>query len=78
MAVVREPHEQETAHILKMVKTNYEHKKEMEKLAMRDRVKKHKKMVREQELKKLKRQKELKKQICRTLSKMDKAKKKLK
>lgn len=76
VVVVREPREQETAHLLKMIAKNYEQKKEVEKLAMRDRVKKHKKMIREQELKKLKKQKELKKQICRTLSKMEKAKKK--
>lgn len=59
-----------------MIKKNYEHKRRVEKQAMRERVVKHKQVVRQEELRKLKRQKELKKQICRTLSKMEKSKKK--
>ncbi|KAL0281214.1 UNVERIFIED_CONTAM: hypothetical protein PYX00_002269 [Menopon gallinae] len=76
IAVVREPYEEKVSKLLKMVKTNFEHKKETEKLAMIDRVNKHKQLVRAEEAKKMKRQKEVKKQVFRALSRLDKSKKK--
>lgn len=61
---------------MKMIRTNFEKKKEIEKIAMIERVNKHKLMLREEEAKKMKRQKEVKKQVFRALSRIDRSKQK--
>lgn len=70
IAVVKSPHEQKVSNVMKMLKTNFEQKKEKEKEATADRLQKHKKQMELEEWRKIKRQKELKKKICRHLSKM--------
>ncbi|CAG5002633.1 unnamed protein product [Parnassius apollo] len=75
IAVIKSPHEQKVSNVMKMLKTNYEQKKEKEKEATTERLQKHKKQIEEEEWRKLKRQKELKKKICRHLSKMASKKK---
>lgn len=61
---------------MKLIKTNFEHKKESEKKVMVARVNQHKKLLEIQDQRKYKRQKEIKKQVFRTLSKMEKTKNK--
>ncbi|XP_049872696.1 ribosome biogenesis protein BMS1 homolog [Pectinophora gossypiella] len=75
VAVVKSPHEQKVSSVMKMLKTNYEKKKEVQKEATAERLKAHKKQQDEEEWRKIKRQKELKKKICRHLSKMGNKKK---
>ncbi|XP_068633831.1 ribosome biogenesis protein BMS1 homolog [Battus philenor] len=75
IAVIKSPHEQKVTNVMKMLKTNYEQKKEKEKEATTERLQKHKKQLEAEEWRKLKRQKELKKKICRHLSKMSSNKK---
>ncbi|KPJ11517.1 Ribosome biogenesis protein BMS1-like [Papilio machaon] len=75
IAVIKSPHEQKVSNVMKMLKTNFEQKKEKEKEATAERLQKHKKQIEEEEWRKLKRQKELKKKICRHLSKMSNKKK---
>ncbi|KAJ2950869.1 hypothetical protein O0L34_g5228 [Tuta absoluta] len=75
VAVVKNPHEQKVSSVMKMLKTNYEKKKEVQKAATVERIKQHKRQQDEEEWKKIKRQKELKKKICRHLSKMGSKKK---
>lgn len=70
VAVIKSPHEQKVTSVMKMLKTNYEKKKEVQKVATAERLKMHKKQKDEEEWRKIKRQKELKKKICRQLSKM--------
>lgn len=70
VAVVKNPHEQKVDNVMKMLKTNYEKKKEVQKEATAERIKLHKKKQQMEEWQRLKRQKELKKKICRHLSKM--------
>ncbi|KAH9636275.1 hypothetical protein HF086_009471 [Spodoptera exigua] len=69
IAVIKNPEEQKISNVMKMLKTNYEKKKEVQKAATALRLEKHKKQLEEEEWRKLKRQKELKKKICRHLSK---------
>lgn len=71
IAVIKNPEEQKISNVMKMLKTNYEKKKEVQKAATALRLEKHKKQLEEEEWRKLKRQKELKKKICRHLSKTD-------
>ncbi|CAB3254368.1 unnamed protein product [Arctia plantaginis] len=75
IAVIKNPYEQKVTNVMKMLKTNYEKKKEVQKEATALRLQKHKKQQEEEEWRKLKRQKELKKKICRHLSKMGNKKK---
>lgn len=75
VAVVKSPYEQKVTNVMKMLKTNYEKKKEVQKEATAERLKSHKKQQEEEEWRKIKRQKELKKKICRQLSKMGNKKK---
>lgn len=60
--------------MMKMIKTNYNFKKEKQKKETEMRLKKFKDSKVAEEMRRLKRQKELKKKICRTISKMDSAK----
>ncbi|CAH0720255.1 unnamed protein product, partial [Brenthis ino] len=76
IAVVKSPHEQQVSSVIKMLKTNFKKKKEVQKEQTVERVKKFKKQQEEDEWRKLKRQKELKKKICRHLSKMSNKKEK--
>ncbi|KAG6453918.1 hypothetical protein O3G_MSEX008392 [Manduca sexta] len=70
IAVIKNPHEQKVANVMKMLKTNYEKKQEAQKQATAERLKAHRKQKDAEEWRKLKRQKELKKKICRQISKM--------
>lgn len=63
IAVIKNPEEQKISNVMKMLKTNYEKKKEVQKAATALRLEKHKKQLEEEEWRKLKRQKELKKKI---------------
>lgn len=76
VAVVKSPHEQKVSNVMKMLKTNFEKKKEVQKEMTSERIKKHKKQQEAEEWAKIKRQKELKKKICRHLSKMSNRKQK--
>ncbi|XP_063534802.1 ribosome biogenesis protein BMS1 homolog [Cydia strobilella] len=75
VAVVKSPYEQKVSSVMKMLKTNFETKKEAQKKATKERLKAHRREMNEIEWRKLKRQKELKKKICRTLSMMGNKKK---
>lgn len=75
VAVVKSPHEQQVANVMKMLKTNYQKKKATQRAATVDRLRAHKKLQEAEEWKKIKRQKELKKKICRQISKMGNKKK---
>lgn len=70
VAVVKSPYEHKVSSVMKMIKTNYEKKKEVQKEQTAQRLQTHKKQLEEEEWRKIKRQKELKKKICRHLSKM--------
>lgn len=74
IAVIQSPHEQRVSNMLKMIKTNYQAKKDKDKKETEARVKKFKEAKAADEMRRLKRQKELRKKICRTISKMDAAK----
>ncbi|CAG9132587.1 unnamed protein product [Plutella xylostella] len=75
VAVIKSPHEQKVSNVMKMLKTNFEKKKEVQKEATVKRLEVHRKQQEQEEWRKLKRQKELKKKICRQLSKMGNKKK---
>lgn len=75
VAVVKSPHEQKVSSVMKMLKTNFENKKDVQKEATAERLKVHKKQQELEEWRKIKRQKELKKKICRHLSKIGNKKK---
>lgn len=70
-AVINSPNEQRVATMMKMIKTNYQAKKDKDKKETEIRVKKFKKAKLVDEMRRLKRQKELRKKICRTISKME-------
>lgn len=72
IALIKSPHEQQVAGVLKMVKASFDKKADQAKIAVSQRIEKHKKDVQVVAWKKLKRQKELKKKVCRALSKMGK------
>lgn len=74
VAVIHSPYEQRVANMMKMIKTNYQAKKEKDKKETEVRVKKFKEAKMADEMRRLKRQKELRKKICRTISKMEGAK----
>lgn len=71
VAVIHSPHEQKVTTMMKMIKTNYQAKKDKDKKETEMRLKKFKDGKVADEMRKLKRQKELKKKICRTISRMD-------
>lgn len=70
VAVIKSPYEQKVSNVMKMLKTNYNKKKDTQKAATVERLKKHRHQLEAEEWAKLKRQKEIKKKICRGLSKM--------
>lgn len=71
IAIIQSPHEQRVSHMMKMIKTNYDAKKDRTKKETDARVKKFKEAKLAEEMRKLKRQKELRKKICRSISKME-------
>lgn len=71
IAVIHSPHEQRVANMMKMIKTNYQAKKDKDKIQTELRVKKFKESKLAEEMHRLKRQKVLRKKICRTISKME-------
>lgn len=75
VAVIHSPHEQKIANMMRMIRTNYAAKKDREKVDTDKRKLKLKAEKNAIEMRKLKKQKELKKKVCRTISRMDKAKK---
>lgn len=76
LAVIKSPHEKRVSTVLRMLKTNFNKKKEIQKEQTAERAMKFKKQQDEEEWRKIKRQKELKKKICRHLSKMSNKKQK--
>lgn len=74
IAVIHSPHEQRVANMMKMIKTNFQAKKEKLQKDKEIRVKKFKDAKLAEEMHRLKRQKELRKKICRTISKMESSK----
>lgn len=74
VAVINSPYEERVGNMMKMIKTNYEARKNKEKKDTELRVKKFKEQKMAEEMRKLKRQKELRKKICRSISKMEGAK----
>lgn len=74
VAIIQSPHEQRVANMMKMIKTNYDAKKDKTKKETEMRVKKFKEAKLADEMRKMKRQKELRRKICRTISKMEGAK----
>lgn len=74
IAVIHSPYEQRVTNMMKMIKTNYDAKKEKQKKETEMRVKKFKEAKLAEEMRRLKRQKELRKKICRTISKMESSK----
>ncbi|XP_031620330.1 ribosome biogenesis protein BMS1 homolog isoform X2 [Contarinia nasturtii] len=74
IAVIHSPHEQRVANMMKMIKTNFDAKKEKTKKETEMRVKKFKDAKLADEMRRLKRQKELRKKICRTISRMETSK----
>lgn len=74
IAVIHSPHEQRVSNMMKMIKTNFDAKKEKTKKETEMRVKKFKEAKLAEEMRRLKRQKELRKKICRTISKMESSK----
>lgn len=71
IAIIQSPHEQRVSHMMKMIKTNYDAKKDKTKQETEVRKTKFKEAKLAEEMRKLKRQKELRKKICRTISKME-------
>lgn len=55
IAVIKSPEEQKVSNVMKMLKTNYEKKKETQKEATAQRLQKHKKMLEDEEWRKIKR-----------------------
>lgn len=76
VAVIKNPHEKQVSTVMKMLKTNFNKKKEIQKEQTVERAMKFKKQQDEAEWRKIKRQKELKKKICRHLSKISSKKQK--
>lgn len=70
VAVIRSPHEQKVAKMMKMIETNYDEKKKKERRDTKQRIKNFKIQKKGEEMRKLKRQKELRKKVSRALSKM--------
>uniref|UniRef100_A0A182IKC9 Uncharacterized protein n=1 Tax=Anopheles atroparvus TaxID=41427 RepID=A0A182IKC9_ANOAO len=71
VAVVLSPHEQKVAKMMSMIKTNFKSKQVKQQRAGRERTKKYKKLLRDENYKKLQRQKDLKKKVFKAISKMD-------
>jgi len=71
VAVVRAPHEQKIASMMKMIKTNFSFKEEKRKTLSKKNLEKYRKEKEAEEMKRLKRQRELRKQVFKTISKMD-------
>ncbi|XP_076282110.1 ribosome biogenesis protein BMS1 homolog isoform X2 [Lasioglossum baleicum] len=75
VAVVREPKEERVARLMQMIKTNYAHKQQQLKVAMKKRIEAYQAQISAEEARKLNRQKEMKKHVFRELSKLEKKKK---
>ncbi|XP_053676043.1 ribosome biogenesis protein BMS1 homolog [Anopheles nili] len=71
VAVVLSPHEQKVAKMMSMIKTNYKTKKIKQQRMVKERSKKYKKQLLNENFKKLQRQKDLKKKVFKAISKMD-------
>uniref|UniRef100_A0A336M1J5 CSON007342 protein n=1 Tax=Culicoides sonorensis TaxID=179676 RepID=A0A336M1J5_CULSO len=71
IAVVRAPHEQKIANMMKMIKTNFQFKEEKRKMLSKKKLEKYRKEKEREEYEKFKRQKDLRKQVFKTISKMD-------
>ncbi|XP_067203933.1 ribosome biogenesis protein BMS1 homolog [Linepithema humile] len=74
VAVVREPHEENVARLMRMIRTNYAHKQKRTKEAMTKRITAYQARVQEEEAKNMKKQKQVKKEVFRDLSKLEKKK----
>lgn len=74
VAVIREPHEEKMASVVKMFKKVYENKMKKKQDQHLKQVQKHKKDMEKVELKRLQKSKEMKKQVYRRLGKQEKRK----
>nr|CAD7592293.1 unnamed protein product [Timema genevievae] len=71
IAVIREPHEQKVASLMKMLKMSYSHKLDQLKQATANRMAVHRKTIDREEKRKLARQRVVKKQVFRAKSKLE-------
>nr|CAD7392673.1 unnamed protein product [Timema cristinae] len=71
IAVIREPHEQKVASLMKMLKMSYSHKLDQLKQATANRMAIHRKTIDREEKRKLARQRVVKKQVFRAKSKLE-------
>uniref|UniRef100_A0A0A1XFZ0 Ribosome biogenesis protein BMS1 homolog n=1 Tax=Zeugodacus cucurbitae TaxID=28588 RepID=A0A0A1XFZ0_ZEUCU len=72
IAVIRSPHEQKVAKMMKMIETNYKAKRRHDKMETKIRLKQFRAEKRIEEARKMKRQKEVRKKVSRAISKMRK------
>ncbi|KAG8222425.1 hypothetical protein J437_LFUL008422 [Ladona fulva] len=69
IAVVRDPHEQKVAALMKRIKATYVHKQNKLKADMRKRMTEHQKLMKLEEERRTRNEKRVRKQICRSKSK---------
>ncbi|XP_014678377.1 PREDICTED: ribosome biogenesis protein BMS1 homolog [Priapulus caudatus] len=74
VAVVREPREAKIVNMMKMIKAVHEHKLRQRRVAMRQRVEKHRQQMAKEEVIRLRKQKELKKHVHKVLGQLEKKK----
>lgn len=72
IAVIRSPHEQKVAKMMKMIATNFKEKRNRDKIETKLRLKQFRAEKRVEEARKMKRQKEVRKKVSRAISKMRK------
>uniref|UniRef100_T1GRK7 Uncharacterized protein n=1 Tax=Megaselia scalaris TaxID=36166 RepID=T1GRK7_MEGSC len=70
IAVILSPHEQKVNKMMKMIKTNFEDKKNKEKMEMNERARKFKAEQEQEKVAYHKRQQNLKRKMCRAISKV--------
>ncbi|XP_063232046.1 ribosome biogenesis protein BMS1 homolog [Bacillus rossius redtenbacheri] len=70
VAVVRQPHEEKVARLMKMLRTSYGHKVKQQKREMAARVTAHRRQLQQEQQRRLARQRTLKKQLFRAASKL--------
>ncbi|XP_067646633.1 ribosome biogenesis protein BMS1 homolog [Eurosta solidaginis] len=72
IAVIRSPHEQKVAKMMKMIETNYREKRKHDRIETKLRLKQFRAQKRLEEMRKIKREKEVRKKVSRAISKMRK------
>lgn len=71
VAVVRSPHEEKIARMMRMIKANYEMKRQKQTEIKGQQMQKFKQEKAAEEYRKLQKRKELRRQLCRSISKQD-------